>query len=304
MPGKFDSLILQQLSRQGACPLKKLVVLGISAFCLVTHIASGQDFDDPGAIALPDDPSRVAAPPEIDEDMLEREQLEKKSKAREIRNKKFEKPPKDPSKVRDSKLLSEMVEQRPNNFLLSLNLVYPLAQVTGPREEYIFEPSTVISAFLRIGQIKVYTDYVVWTGFRMANFAGTGIYDSIPGRFGFSYFGPMIGVGRIDPAPASLPREASNPNVDPGKFLSSRGGAFFVAGVAAQSRFAETFAGSETPKEDLNEMPAGFDAPGIWGEGHYSWIHFGALSINFLAGVQLGSGKTIVYFGGGFGGVH
>jgi hypothetical protein len=304
MPGKDGSFILQQLSRQGACPLKKLRALGFSLFCFFANHAKGQDIDDPGAIALPDDPSRGVAPPEVDEDVLEREQLQKKSKAREVRNKKFEKPPKDPAKIRDSKLLTEMIEPRPNNFLLSLNLVYPLAQVTGPREEYIFEPSTVISAFLRIGQIKVYTDFVVWTGFRMANFAGTGIYDGVPGRFGFSYFGPMIGVGRIDPAPASLPREASKPDTDPGKFLSSRGGAFFVAGVAAQSRFAETFAGAETPKEDLNEMPAGLDAPGIWGEGHYAWIHYGALSFNFLAGVQLGAGKTIVYFGGGIGGVH
>jgi hypothetical protein len=232
------------------------------------------------------------------------QQMEKKRQAREQRDEKFKKPPKDPDKERNTKLLNDMIAERPNRFALFANLVYPLAQVTGPREDYIFEPSIILSAFYRLADFRMYSDYVLFAGARVANLTGTGTYDGTPGRFGFSYFGPMIGVGRIDPAPLSISREAMRPDVDPGKFLSSRHGTFFVAGVAGQSRFAKTFAGAETPKEDLNDEPAGFDPPGLWGEAHHAWIHFGAVTINFLAGVQLGSGKTILYFGGGVGGIY
>ena len=259
-------------------------------------------------IALPSNPNQVRVPVSNPDDEFQR-QLDKKKHSRSKRNKKIEKPKEDAIVKRDRKLLEESLEKRPIKMHLTAGVVYPYAFVKGQRREYVFDPSIYIKAFFRWKNEPNTLPFQIWYGFRYISINGTGIYENIPGRFGFSYYGPMIGVGSVDPAPASSGKDSVK-KLKEGKkksvesIFKIRSGAFFVAGLAMHSRFTKINRGTETPGEDFNEVAIGLDPPGIWGEASYSWIHFGSLAINFMSGVQMGAGKTFVYFGGGIGGYH
>ncbi len=257
----------------------------------------------PAPIELPDPPTSDVPPP-FDFTKENNRTLEKKQTERTKREEKFKPPEKDPTNERNKKLLNEMIEPRPDVAILTTSIVYPLAFVSGPRAEYVFEPATVFNAYMRMSNEKNDGRIFIWTGIRLASFAGTGIYKNVAGRFGFSYFGPMIGVGKIEPAPASLPSDVDKPGTNAGSFLSPRYGAFFAMGVSGTSQAAELSGNREEPGGDLEEKPFGYEAPGVWMEGLFTTIHFGAVVASGLVGVHAADGKNLVYFGGGIGGTY
>jgi len=275
----------------------------IFAFLLNIVLADLAEAQKSSPIEIPEPPV-ADIPPPFDYKKENTRILEKKQEERGKREEKFKPPEKEPTIERNKKLLNEMIAPRPDRAVLTTSIVYPLSFVSGPRSEYVFEPSTVFNAYWRLSDDKNDGRMFIWTGFRLASFAGTGIYKNVAGRFGFSYFGPMIGVGKIEPAPASLPSDAEKPGTNPGSFLAPRYGAFFAMGVSGTSQSAELSGNRDEPGGDLEEKPFGYEAPGAWMEGLFTTIHFGAVVVNALVGVHVAEGKNLVYFGAGIGGTY
>jgi hypothetical protein len=137
----------------------------------------------------------------------------------------------------------------------------------------------------------------LWYGARVAPFVGGGFYKDKPGNYGLTYFGPMIGVGKIDPVPEDE-GQARASSADGEIDIPSASGWVVTAGIAAVTRAGKnsdpTNKGSDN---DFETKGTTFDAPGAWLEARYLHILYGAIGLDGIAGVQTGRGKLFVYGG-------
>lgn len=262
-------------------------------------------------------PPKAAKPPrldeeEADEDVSAREaeterQLEKKRKRRQKRRDRDRNGEADEAAKRKESLLEEALEPRERAFLLELALVGGTALTDGRRSGYTLDPNVHVNAFYRLGSERTSDKITPWIGFRIAPFTGTGYFEERPGRYGLTYFGPMIGLGRVAPVPEDT-GEGDRPATGTAgdrelPVVTGFAATFGISAVASQGKREAEVTGKE-PADDFQTRGVKFDAPGAWAELRYFRIYFGATSADFLVGVQSGQSKVWLYGGLGFGGWH
>ena len=207
----------------------------------------------------------------------------------------------------DDRLKAEAEKPHPMQLHISATPVYPFMTTSGERKDYQAEPSTLFHLQFRFDSSPLEKNKNFWMGFRFAPFTGTGVYKQAAGRFGFLYYGPMLGVGSFNPLRKPKPGQKKLPERADGKAIKtekadySRSGYFWTSGIAVQWRASVRDEGSGLPEDDFNNLGAAFDSPGLWSEFHYITSKYDLYSINYLIGVQLGKGKTFAYFGAGVG---
>lgn len=270
-----------------------LIVTSLTSFAFSTKATAQED-----RISLPEMPK--AKPPrnrsreEVDADIDERRQKRNKDEEKSI-------PAPTPSGVvRDQKLREEAVADRPMALSITASLVLSKVLTSKTRKDYSSEPSVIIHAYGRDPERAKSDDVQPFYGLRLANFTGSGVYKGIPGRFGYLYFGPMIGLGKISLGEKDLGVTSTTAARPPSSY--KRSGYLVATGLALQSRFASTPIGMEPPSDDLNDKPLAFDAPGLWAEAHFLNVYYGAVAANILTGVHLGKGKIFFYLGVSTGG--
>lgn len=251
-------------------------------------------------IAPPGTPADIP-PPTVSDDQVERD-LNEKRRMRNDRNAEGQLAPPTPAVVQQQKLVEAALKPLPSRLHMSLTWAGTQIKTFGKkRQKYTSEPTGLIHAYIRPGGSDQPTDSTqLWTGFRLAPFAGSGVYEGRAANYGFTYFGPMIGLGKISSPVQSVGDDTvKNPDKVADDFHSS--GFMWMSGIALQSRIGKTPEGAETPREDINTKGVAYDAPGIWTEISFVSVHYRLYSTNFLAGIQSGQSKAWIYLGMGFG---
>lgn len=260
-------------------------------------------------ILLP--PSPKASPPprlpgESDEEL--KQNLDRKRRLREMREKKDEPPAKSQEEKRNDSLLDETYKPRNMQLFVSATLVQPHPFTSGDNKDYLSDLSAHNHVFWRHAQEKPTDKWQLWYGARIAGFSGTGFFKNLPGRFGFTYFGPFIGVGKLDPLPTKGGISAAGKAADlaakenQNMEFAVRSGylfAFGLNGFTGGFRFDEI---SEVPFSQTKTQKVGYEFPGLSAEFMYTRIYFGAVSVNILAGGQYGQQKSFLWGGVGVGG--
>lgn len=257
-------------------------------------------------------PPKAAKPPrpprsqgEIDELEQETERLlRKKRKSRHKRQL-----PKDASKpdleeVRQSERLKDAQTPRDRVFCLELALVGGTVLTSGDRSGYTYEPNVHINGFYRLNSSRFSGKLTPWVGFRLAPFTGSGFHENNPGHYGLTYFGPMIGVGKVEPGAEDSGPVRTNISGEIDfelPIISGYAATFGIAGVSSQGKRETQPTGSE-PEDDFQTKQVKFDAPGVWLEFRYFRIYQSAASADFVFGAQGGASKVFIYSGVGFGG--
>lgn len=155
-------------------------------------------------------------------------------------------------------------------------------------------------AFYRFDQGKA--DSVgLWTGVRIAPITGTARYKNVPGRFGFLYFGPMLGVGKFSPllAEGSENKDAATAeaSIEP-SFMSQ--GWLWTGGLALLQRSVDTMS-FPNPGGEFAQDKIAIDGTGLWTELTYALAFLDTLSTNAFIGAQTGKGRVFAYGGVGVG---
>lgn len=302
-------------------------LLLIGTFCLAflsfDHLLLAQSKSSASRILLPPPPVKVLPPSgdieETDEEHPLDRSIREKREERAEREEKLNPPPPDPSEKRDQKLMEETFKPRNLKYFMDMMVVYPHVLTKGNRKNYQLEPTVHTKFFLRHSLDIPIDKWQLWYGARFAAFSGSGIYNGVPGRFGFFYFGPMLAFGKIEsmetlrvksisdqPKAANsedqrkagsrlVEDEEEEKTSDDG--FPSRDGWFVAGGVAAQNRVGYPANSEKTVDDDLNTKSIAFDSPGVWIEANYVRIYFGALSFNVSLGAQAGKGKTFLWLG-------
>ncbi len=280
-----------------------LLVLSLGDFCLVGTLLAGEKKG--ATILLPPPPVRIPPPESPTKKASEQmdEALKEKREVRKQREEALEPPPKDPTTKRNEKLLEETNKPRNLKMFIDCTLVYPRVLTKGNRKNYQVEPTAHTHFYLRMLPDKPINEWQLWYGGRLASFTGSGIYEGVPGRFGFLYAGPLIAIGSVDLFVKSDPNKPKRANVAVGEeadddvTFPSRDGWFFASGIAAQNRIGVPANPEREVSDDLNTKSVAFDSPGLWFEATYVRIYFGAVSFNISIGAQAGRGKTFLWGG-------
>lgn len=247
-------------------------------------------------------PLRVI-PPAQDENVME-EDLENMKKRRQKRNKPKKSLFEWYERKKQESLKKESQKPRPYQFLTQINLVYPMIFVSPPRSSFTTEPSSHFSLFFRMFPGEAKEDLQFWWGFRLAAFSGTGYYKSTAGRYSYLYLGPMFGIGKLNLNSNQSEKDIDNKkkNGDNLKYIK-KSGWFLMGGIAGQTRIAKTDPTDEFTDKDFDSIRwLELDGTGLWAEFTYSDIYFGALGLQYVAGLQLAEGKTFLWLGMGLGG--
>lgn len=250
-------------------------------------------------------PPTPATPPVIDEDKQSDQDLRRMRSRR--KRKKAEETPAPPSYTESlAKALDREAEvPHPKKFFLELALLFTSASTTASRQGYTSEPTVHFNAAWQMTNEKSQAKDTakLWLGVRAAPFFGNGFYHSHPGGYGLTYFGPMIGVGKIDPLPSesasSKPGEVAGNRAE--KTRASSEGWLLSGGIAAVSRQGRSV-WPQDPSSDFLTKGVGLDVPGVWLEIRNMHVVLGAVGINLLAGVQTGKDKAFFYTGIGIAG--
>ena len=135
------------------------------------------------------------------------------------------------------------------------------------------------------------------------SFFGNGFYQSHPGSYGLTYFGPMIGVGKIDPLSSEAGSSKTGEGTGSGaeKTRASSEGWLLSGGIAAVSSQGRSV-WPQDPSSDFLTKGVSLDVPGVWLEIRNMHVVLGAVGINLLAGVQTGKDKAFFYTGIGIAG--
>lgn len=248
-----------------------------------------------GGILFPTKPRQIVPP---SPDPEKREKQLRKKRQHNIEQKKSIEPPKPPSaKLQQEALAKNSVEERPMRFMLQASLVYPTIMVNGERKDYTTEITSHLHLFFRTNIESQPGSTQFWWGARVAPFSGTGFYKGIPGRYNFTYFGPMLGIGSLSP----INKEKNKSEKE--LIFGTRSAWSLMAGVAGQIRTGKTEREYEEIDNDLDSTKGGkLDGNGLWIEATYMSIRYGAISTNYILGAQLGEGKRFIYLSVGFGG--
>ena len=256
-----------------------------------------------GTILPPGRPGSIP-PPDLPDDQIQQDLERRRERLRQAEE--AESPQPSDSERRAEKrrqgLIHDAKAPRPHRMTMAATIAYPKIKTAGSaRKDYTAEPTMLFHTVIRLGEEAKADKNDVFTGLRIAPFGGKGRYQNRGGTYGFVYFGPMIGVGKISFVPPEdhTRVEAERVGVDAlqDKEDYSRTGWLALGGLAMQSRFAEYDRGNEPPAEDFNSKSVAFDGPGLWGEFLYGTTYYNAISVTGLAGIQLGKNKTFIYLG-------
>ena len=250
-------------------------------------------------------PPPPAAPPIIDEDKQSEQDLRRMRSHR--RRKKAEETPDPPSYTErlEKALDREAQAPHPKKFFLEMSLLFTNASTTASRQGYTSEPTVHFNAAWQVTNEKPQAANTakLWIGVRAAPFFGNGFYQSHPGGYGLTYFGPMIGVGKVDPLPpetgSPIKGEVRGNGTD--KTRVSSEGWLLSGGIAAVTRQGRS-AWPQDPSSDFHSRGVGLDVPGVWLEIRNMHVVLGAVGINLLAGIQTGKDKAFFYAGIGIAG--
>ncbi len=231
---------------------------------------------------------KPARPPRVKSDDVQGDDLEKKRAESDRRDQGQAPKALTPDEKRALALEQEAVKPRPRRFLAEVSLLLGTAATNGDKSGYTVDPTSHFDAFTRRSEAARF-----WYGLRIAPFAGTGYYKGKPGTYGLTFFGPMIGVGKIDPLP-------------PGRgdgTVAAVSGWLVTGGLAALAKSGRT----ETAEKNVRgsdfstRKGAMIDGTGLWMEARYLKVLYGALGVDTVVGVQTGRQRQLFYAGIGAG---
>lgn len=256
--------------------------------------------EDPGIprrTATPPPPSDPNRPDGFDEILQRRKDRQQEAVKADEKNR--------PSNLTLDKTVKELQKElekpKPLRYFASLMLSVPKIQTQGrDRRDYFTEKSVLFHWFARLGSDPDFGKTQAWTGFRIAPFTGEGVYKNVAGRYGFTFFGPMIGVGNFSSVreastaddSASAHRAAADDYTPPGKW---RSGWMWMSGIALAHREIDTGEHGTHPKSEFQNGGLYLDGLGLWTEVSYAAVLLQTFSVQALAGVQLAEQKTFVY---------
>ena len=216
--------------------------------------------------------------------------------------KELEEPEPTPTQNRDEELRVENEKPRDMRVMLQLTLVAPWILTGERRHRYTSDLTSHFKAYYRLSSSPPENSGYWWTGFRLAPFAGTGTHGFTTGNYGFTYFGPAIGFGKISKVISEKDRAAAGVASSIVPPSPNRQTWMVMGGVAMQNRVARVEDPTDKPEEDFDSKPIAYDAPGTWIEASWGTIRWGAVSTETVTGVQIGAGKTFVWLGVGIAG--
>ncbi|MFK7871896.1 MAG: hypothetical protein AB8C84_01825 [Oligoflexales bacterium] len=175
---------------------------------------------------------------------------------------------------------------RDMEFMTQISLLYPFIFTTGKRENYNVDLTSHIMSLYKISNNSNPYQEHFWVGVRIAPFAGYGVQDSAPGRYGLYFFGPAIAWGKV----GELIRKKND--------LPTREGSLFSVGLSpAFTSGQKDGATEENPSDFLNQKAPTIDIPALWFEYSDLTVHYGGLGFHWVLGAQIGSEKTFAWFG-------
>lgn len=211
--------------------------------------------------------------------------------------------PEPASQVRDRSLLKETLATEPPALLIELSLLVGTVANHGPKEGYTMDPTTHFNVYWR-KRPKAREDKIqLFAGGRVAPFAGTGFYEERPGSYGITYFGPMVGVGRIGLVPQDTAR-------DPDAAIPSANGWLVSVGLMAATTAGKRPEGEPGKPgdggrdDDFKDRKVIYDAPGLALEARYLRLSFGRLGFDAVFGLQAGRNRQFFYAGLGVAGYY
>lgn len=247
------------------------------------------------------EPPKSVPPPGMDEGESAQDDLLRKRQQRRDRDKSLE-PPEIPYGLQQRrKLLKEALIPKDRSLVFEVSVVAGTLVTHTGREGYTFDPTSHFNLFYRYDAKHKDGKTGPWFGFRLAPFAGTGFEKKRPGTYGLTYFGPMIGVGKINPASTQEGTELRAAKEEDVK-IPSLNGWLLGAGLAAVSKNGRSNDEDPESTSDFASKGVAFDTPGLWIEGRYLKILYGAVGYNVIFGVQTGKDKEFIYSGIGFSG--
>ena len=273
----------------------------ISNFILIITILYGNAVNANGQFKIaPPDPKPPKPPKGVSQETADDDLANLR---RNHREKDREDPTKQKNRIKslDQKLEDVSSEPGPMRFMSAASLVLPIVATSGnKRKNYNAELSGFFHCYIDPSEQEDFDKYKIWTGFRIAPISGTGIYENTSGRFGFTYFGPMVGIGKVSPAFFKTDKKEQAPE-DKRPVNYDRDAFFIMGGVSALAKSGFVEKGRNRP-DDFNNTGISLDTPGAFVEFTYAQISYSKLSQNFLSGVQIGRGKIfiIVAYGLGF----
>ena len=203
-----------------------------------------------------------------------------------------------------ARLEQESLRPSPLNMLFALVPSYPIVRTKGALKSYSVDPTMIFHMSYRIAK-STPENLDRFFGLRIAPFSGKGVIQEHAATYGFVYFGPMVGVGNIRPRVVGKSQGNEAESIGPHGEEEEEGhattGWMFWGGIAAQSRLTAYDRGGGAPDADLRSKGLALDSPGLWAEVIYTSLHYNAIGIEWLGGVQMGKNKTFLYAGLGIG---
>ena len=259
----------------------------------------------PTPILPPGQPRGPRARPSGDRDSHMPEALRKRREQRQLEEKALA--PKEPTAMEKQKeqLKEESAKPRPFNFMAAIDFVYPKITVSGDRKDYTADPTAHHYGLFRFSGGANDGGATAWIGYRIASFSGSGAHEGTYGRYGFTYIGPMIAVGKFSSGVRSVGQTDSDSDEDSsGDELGSRHGLLLGVGLSTLVSNGSTANDADDPPDDLRSQSGAFDSPGLNAQLEYIHVLYGAVGVNYVAGVQLGKGKSFYWAGIGVSGFH
>lgn len=244
-------------------------------------------------------PTPQKPPRPADDNATDDENLERKRRQRHRRARDDQPAPVPYAKKREESLRQDTLLARPRAWMIEVAPVISTAETHGEREGYAVDPNIHIGVFYRHDAAKKDGKTGLWYGARVAPFIGTGFQKNRPGAFGLTYFGPMIGLGKIDP----VAQDDGSPKATSatGELeIPSASGWLVSGGFAAVTKLSRSEDTElDDPSSDFVSKGVAFDGPGAWLETRYLKILYGGFGWSFVVGVQAGREKYFYYGGGG-----
>ena len=270
------------------------LILWSSVFDLGTCDVHAQTLEPGSTIRFEDIP--LTETPQLDSGQ-KRDRKKKRNKIIEMKRKFLNPPGEKEKKQKEAQRKIENRKPRPMKFYLQSSLAYTQIKTTGPRSKYDVEPTAIFHGIFRFSEGKNTKSQQFYYGFRLVSFNGSGVYDNSPGRFGFSYFGPMVGLGSFTNETDASPKEKSRSKD------AVRSGYWLFAGVSALSRFGSVM-DNDPVAEDFSNQGITYETPGAWTEIIYHWTISNSYAVSSTIGAHAGKEKLFYYLGFGVGGWH
>jgi hypothetical protein len=279
---------------------KILIVTYCISFGAASLVYGQQAPDQPSKIERLEVPKALPPPGSSAEDLEAQAEEDLRRKKAERGERENALLPSEPaySLQRQKNLMKEALIPHDRSLMMELAFYLTTASVRGDRKRYVSDPSVHFNLFYRHDAKKRNDKIGPWVGFRIAPFTGSGFHQNKFGSYGITYFGPMIGVGKIGVIPTKeLGTVRSNQSNE--LTIPSTNGWLVGGGFAAVTKSGKTTDDNPPIDSDFRTRGATYDASGFWIEGRYIKILYGAIGYNLTIGVQTGRGKEFFYAGVG-----